>query len=161
MIRYSLQCHKGHAFVGWFSDSRGYDAQVKRGLVTCPDCGTAKVEKALMTPNLGTRQNKKADAPARSSLPVRPGHERVVMPRPEGLSAEQREMLQMLRDIRKKVEESAEYVGPRFAEEARKIHYDDVEPRGIYGEATLEEAKALLEEGIACLPLPVLPEDKH
>jgi hypothetical protein len=160
MIRYRLVCKDGHEFDGWFKDSRAYDAQAKRGLVTCADCGTKMVEKALMAPSIGVRQNKKestgpGQAPNGPSLPAR---EPVVM---APVSPEHRAMLEMMRAIRKEVVAKAEYVGDKFADEARKIHYDETDSRGIYGEATREEAEALIEEGIGVLPLPVLPEDRN
>jgi hypothetical protein len=157
MIRYRLVCTGGHEFDGWFKDSRAYDTQAKRGLVTCPDCGTTQVEKALMAPAVGVRQNKKesrAQVPA--AVPT-PAPEAMAMP----ASPEQRAMLEFMRRVRKEVTEKAEYVGPRFAEEARKIHYEEADARGIYGEATADEAKALIEEGVSVLPLPVLPEDRN
>ena len=145
MIRYDLTCEKGHDFDGWFRDSAAFDAQAARGLVSCAVCGSAKVEKQLMAPGIPTKGNRKADAP--KQLVAGP-----VDPR---LAA----MMQMVREMRKHVAENAEYVGENFAEEARKIHYEEAEQRGIYGEATAEDAKALIEEGIAVHPLPRLPED--
>ena len=145
MIKYRLQCKKKHEFEGWFSDSATYETQAKRGLVACPDCGSTKVSKAMMAPSVATR--------SRDSEPVQ--HSRDDAKR----LAVQREMLDLMRKVRKQVEENAEYVGPRFAEEARKIHYEETEARGIYGEASIDEAKELAEEGIGVLPLPPLPED--
>jgi hypothetical protein len=145
MIRYDLICDKGHAFDGWFRDSAAYDRQAAKGLVTCTVCGSATVEKQLMTPGIPAKSNRK-DEPSRKMIagPVDPR-----------LTA----MMEMVREMRKQVEENAEYVGGRFAEEARKIHYAETEERGIYGEASPDEAKALIEEGIAVHPLPRLPED--
>jgi len=145
MIHYDLICEKGHPFDGWFRDSAAYDEQAARGLVTCTSCGSAKVEKQLMAPGIPAKSNRKDDA-ARKMVagPVDP---RLAM------------MMQMVREMRKHVEENAEYVGDRFAEEARKIHYEETEHRGIYGEASPDDAKALIEEGIAVHPLPRLPED--
>ncbi len=145
MIRYDLTCDKGHGFDGWFRDSAAYDAQEARGLVACAVCGSVKVEKQLMAPGIPAKGNKKVDAP--KQLVAGP-----VDPR---LAA----MMQMVREMRKHVAENAEYVGENFAEEARKIHYEETEQRGIYGEATPDDAKALIEEGIAVHPLPRLPED--
>lgn len=145
MIKYRLQCKKGHEFEGWFSDSATYDKQAKRGLVACPDCGSTKVSKAMMSPSVATRGRESEPAQVSEADGKR--------------QAVQREMLEMMRKVRKHVEENAEYVGPRFAEEARKIHYEEGEARGIYGEASLAEAKELVDEGIGVLPLPRLPED--
>lgn len=140
MIKYQLVCDNEHEFAGWFRSSEDFDKQVKRKLVDCPDCGSKKVEKALMAPNVSTSRKKAVELP------------------PE----KRAELVNAMREIRKKVEENAEYVGPRFAEEARRIHYKETdEGKGIYGEATLAEAKELAEEGIDFMPLPVLPEDQN
>ena len=145
MIHYDLICDQGHAFDGWFRDSAAYDAQAERGLVTCAACGSAKVSKQLMAPGIPVKSNRKSDAPAAVvSAPVDP---RLA------------ELMKVMREMRKHVEENAEYVGDKFAEEARKIHYEEADARGIYGQATPDEAKALIEEGIAVHPLPRLPED--
>lgn len=154
MIKYSLECDKEHGFDAWFASSDAYDKQRKRGLVVCPGCGSKKVTKALMAPNVGVRQNKKDDAVTTTrAAPV----EKVA----SQLTEKQQALLALMREVRKEVEQNAEYVGPKFAEEARKIHHDEAPERGIYGEATPEEAQALLEEGIAAYPLPTLPEDKN
>jgi len=145
MIHYDLICDQGHGFDGWFRDSAAYDDQAGMGLVSCSVCGSVKVEKQLMAPGIPAKSNRKEDG-ARKMIagPVDP---RLAV------------MMQMVREMRKHVEETAEYVGPRFAEEARKIHYEETEHRGIYGEASPEDAKALIEEGITVHPLPRLPED--
>lgn len=145
MIHYDLICDNGHAFDGWFANSAAYDRQAEAGLVTCTACGSAKVGKQLMRPGIPAKANRKDDGPQKMVAgPVDP---RLAM------------MMQMVREMRKHVEENAEYVGDKFAEEARKIHYEEAEHRGIYGEASADEAKALIEEGIAVHPLPRLPED--
>jgi hypothetical protein len=145
MIHYDLICDKGHAFDGWFRNSAAYDEQAAKGLVSCSVCGSAKVEKQLMAPGISAKSNRKDDAPKQMIAgPVDP---RLAI------------MMQMVREMRKHVEENAEYVGERFAEEARRIHYEEAEHRGIYGEASPDEAKALIEDGIAVHPLPRLPED--
>jgi hypothetical protein len=138
MIKYQLQCDKDHDFAGWFQSSDAFDKQVKRKLVDCPTCGSTKVRKALMAPSVATSRKKAAITPAA-----------------------QAEIVKAMREVRRKVEENAEYVGPRFAEEARKIHYKETDEKGIYGEASLAEAKELADEGIDFLPLPVLPEDQN
>jgi hypothetical protein len=145
MIHYDLICDQGHAFDGWFSNSAAYDEQAGRGLVTCTHCGSARVEKQLMAPGIPAKANRKADVAAKVvSAPVDP---RLAV------------MVQMMREMRRHVEENAEYVGGNFAEEARKIHYAEAETRGIYGEASPDEAKELIEEGIDVHLLPRLPED--
>ena len=145
MIKYRLQCKKGHEFEGWFSDSATYEKQAKRGLVACPDCGSSKVSKAMMAPSVATRRREPAPQPP-SEADARK-------------LAAQKEMLDVMRKVRRHVEANSDYVGPRFAEEARKIHHEETGARSIYGEASLEEAKELVDEGIDVLPLPRLPED--
>ena len=145
MIHYDLICDQGHAFDGWFRNSAAYDEQAGKGLVTCTHCGSSNVEKQLMAPGIPVKSNRKADAPAKVvSAPVDP---RLAV------------MMQMVREMRRHVEENAEYVGDKFADEARKIHYAEAEKRGIYGEASPDEAKELIEEGIEVHLLPRLPED--
>ena len=144
MIHYDLICDKGHAFDGWFRNSAAYDEQAAPGFVTCTDCGSAKIEKQMMAPGIPVKSNRKSEA---KSVVAGPADPRLA------------ELLEMVRTMRKHVEENAEYVGDRFAEEARKIHYEESEQRGIYGQTSPDEAKALVEEGIAVHPLPRLPED--
>lgn len=145
MIHYDLTCENGHAFDGWFRDSATFDVQAAEGLVTCTACGSAHVEKQLMAPGIPVKANSKSEAPQKVMAgPVDP---RLAM------------MMDMVREMRKQVEANAEYVGDRFAEEARKIHYEETEQRGIYGVVSPGDAKALIEEGIAVHPLPRLPED--
>ena len=146
MIRYDLECDKGHTFDGWFSDSASYDKQAAAGIVECPLCGSSDVHKTLMAPGIPAKSNTKADPqPVMQNAPNTPAAE----------------LTDMIRKLRAHVEENSEYVGPRFAEEARKIHYKEAEARGIYGEATVEDAKELSEEGIEVQPLPLLPEEHN
>jgi hypothetical protein len=167
MIRYALNCGNGHQFESWFQNATAFDKQQKRGLVTCPVCGSAKVEKAIMAPRLG-----RADAVAEvgalkaSSPPTpAPGADVPVPPVAPGKSAvammppQERELRQKLKELRDHVTKNASYVGARFPEEARKMHYGEIEHRSIYGEASPEEAKALHEEGIEFHPLPILPDE--
>lgn len=144
MIRYDLICDKGHAFDGWFSDSAAYDAQAARKLVACSHCGSVEVSKQLMTPGVPAKSNRKPET----------AQTLVAAPDPK-LQA----MMTMVREIRKHVAENSDYVGKNFAEEARKIHYGEAEKRGIHGEATSDDARALIDEGIEVHPLPRLPED--
>jgi hypothetical protein len=144
MIRYDLICEKGHEFDGWFSDSEAFEKQQKRGFVECTVCGSAKIQKQLMAPRLRAKANSKAE-----------GQKMVAGGGDPRLAA----MMQMMREVRAHVEKNAENVGDKFAEEARKIHYGEKEERGIYGNATHDEAKSLIEEGIDVHPLPRLPED--
>jgi hypothetical protein len=152
MIRYRLKCEKRHEFEGWFANSSAFDRQAKRGLVTCPKCGTTKVEKALMTPGIAKRAKRKRSEKAAAPQPA---------PQETHRLAAHGELAAAVRKLRSEIEAKSEYVGPRFSEEARKIHYEEVPARGIYGEATREEAKALSEEGIEFFPLPILPEDQN
>ena len=146
MIRYDLICSDGHEFDGWFSDSASFDKQVAAGVVECTVCGSSKVEKALMAPGIPAKANKsQAMQPVMQNTPQSPAAE----------------MTQLIHKLREHVEQNSEYVGPRFAEEARKIHYEEADARGIYGEATLQDAKDLKEEGIEVQPLPLLPEEHN
>ena len=158
MILYRLKCKKGHEFEAWFASSAAFDTQEKRGLLSCAHCGTSKVAKALMAPRIAKRGKSKAATKrerteeAGVEAPPKPETQRV---------AAHRELATAMRKLRAEIEAKSEYVGPRFSEEARKIHYEEVPARGIHGEATAEEAKALQEEGIEFFPLPTLPEDRN
>jgi hypothetical protein len=145
MIRYDLICDKGHEFDAWFSNSDAYDKQASLGLVECAHCGTARVQKQLMAPGIPAKSNRKAE-PAKQMMAA------AVDPRAQA-------MMQMMRDFRAHVEKNSENVGDKFADEARKMHYNEAEKRGIYGNATPDEAQDLIEEGIEVHPLPLLPED--
>jgi hypothetical protein len=148
MIRYRLQCNKGHEFEAWFNNSGAFDRQAQRGHVLCPDCGSAKVSKALMAPNITTGKSEAAPVIAPNAEAAKQAETR-------------RKILALIRQVRAHVEQNAEYVGPRFAEEARKMHLHEIEARGIYGEATFDEARQLAEDGIDFSPLPRLPEDQN
>jgi hypothetical protein len=150
MIRYDLQCEKFHVFDGWFRDSAAYDGQAAAGHVTCPLCGSPQVEKQLMAPGVAVKANRRSE-------PQPPPQRLAAGP----VDARMRELIDAVRQLKAHVEAHADYVGDRFVDEARKIHYCEVEARGIYGEATLEDAKALLEEGIDVHPLPKLPEESN
>ena len=141
MIRFSLHCERAHEFEGWFRDNADYDTQAKRGFVECPVCGSSKVEKSLMAPAVSTGRKKEKMALV--------------------AHAEQRKMMAQLKELTQMMRENADYVGDKFAEEARKIHFGETEARGIYGEATVEEAKGLIEDGVEFLPIPVLPDDQN
>lgn len=149
MIHYQLRCDQAHEFDGWFADSAGFDRQSALGLVECPRCGTTKVERALMAPAVPKkgRPPRKTRKPANTEAPpVAIGGEKV----PDQVRA----MLQRLRD---EVERNCDYVGDAFADEARKIHNGESEARGIYGESTPEEARALAEDGIEVSQIPWVP----
>jgi hypothetical protein len=161
MIRYSLQCESEHAFESWFANSDAYDKQVKRKLVTCPVCGSAKVEKAIMAPRLARTDKDRpilpAPPPPPGPMPMAPEAKAPVAM----ISPQEQEFRQKLKALRDHLTQNAEHVGPRFPEEARKMHYGEIEHRSIYGEASPEEAEALHDEGIEFHPLPVLPEDRN
>jgi len=164
MIRYALRCDQGHAFESWFRSSSAFDSQRKRKLVSCPTCNSVKVEKALMAPRLGKSSRSGSEASASeasaSEATVAPGGE--AAPEPVALvSAQERELRAKLKELRDLVVSKADNVGPNFPTEARKMHYGDIEHRPIYGEASGEEARALIEEGIEVAPLPVVPDDRN
>lgn len=153
MIRYRLICSSDHEFEAWFRSGAEYDRQVERKIVACPQCGSNDVQKALMAPNVSTSRKK-----ASGGEPHQHQHPQSVT----NLRSEKAAKLTaMMREIREHVTKNAEYVGDNFADEARKIHYEETESRGIYGEASSEEAADLRDEGIAVAPLPVLPEDQN
>jgi hypothetical protein len=155
MIRYRLNCRKGHQFEGWFASSTAFDRQAKQGRVTCPACGTSKVSKALMAPSIAKSSGK----PKRRTKSEQPTAE-AAKPDTQRVAAH-KELAAAMRKLRAEVEAKSEYVGSRFSEEARKIHYEESPARGIHGEATADEAKSLSEEGIEFFPLPALPEDHN
>ena len=159
MIRYALACDKGHSFESWFADSAAYDKQIKRKLVACPHCGSDKVEKAIMAPRLATSKKRRAPIEATAGEMPAPAPQ---TPAPVAMiSPQERELRQKLKALRDHLTKNAEHVGARFPEEARKMHYGEIEHRSIYGEASPDEAEALHEEGIEFHPLPVLPEDRN
>ena len=159
MIRYALACAKGHAFESWFPNSAAYDKQVKRKLVTCPSCGSAKVEKAIMAPKLsGTRKRGKASLPVAATDAPAPKTATAPIAM---MSPQESELRQKLKELREHLTQNADYVGTKFPEEARKMHYGESDPRSIYGEASLEDAKELHDEGIELHPLPVLPDERN
>ncbi|MDO9414231.1 MAG: DUF1178 family protein [Pseudolabrys sp.] len=158
MIRYTLNCNKGHSFESWFADSGAYDKQVKRGLVSCPMCGSVKVEKAIMAPRLSSTAKKRkasvdAPAPAADSTP---NNQPVAM-----MSPQEMEFRSKLKELREHITKNADDVGQKFPEEARKMHYGETEHRSIYGVASPDDAKALAEEGIEFHPIPILPDERN
>jgi len=167
MIRYTLSCERGHEFESWFANSAAYDKQAKRGLVTCPLCNSAKVEKAIMAPKIMAPKTAAPKGPARSDIaepaqPPAPSPAASPAKAPVAMmSPPERELRAKLKELRDHVTRNATNVGAKFPEEARKIHYGETEHRSIYGEASPEEAKALHEEGIEFHPLPMLPDDKN
>lgn len=157
MILYRLRCAQGHEFESWFKDSKTYERQEKKSLIDCPLCGESRVERAIMAPRLG-RGGKEPAVPAPSAPPPT-----APSPQQQQMAALARTMPKELREallkVREHVEKNCEHVGDRFAEEARKIHYGESDRRGIYGQSSDEEARALAEEGIEFGRLPWLPRD--
>jgi hypothetical protein len=165
MIRYTLVCKKRHEFESWFANSAAYDKQVKRGLVVCPVCGSAKVEKAIMTPRLArtdTAAQTAVTAPAAAAPAAPPAAEAAAPATPVAMiSPQEREFRQKLKELRDHLVKNAEDVGARFPEEARKMHYGEAEHRSIYGIASPEDARKLHEDGVEFSPLPVLPDERN
>ncbi len=136
MILFDLKCDGNHVFEAWFKDGKSFDAQVRKGRVLCPACGTSKVSKALMAPRVA--RTKGADEGG-------------------GRIAAQGVMMKALREMRQEVERNCDYVGDRFATEARKIHLGETDQRNIYGEATSSEAESLEDDGVEFSRIPWAP----
>lgn len=162
MIRYALACNNGHSFESWFQDSSAFDKQARRGLVTCPHCGSAEVEKAIMAPRLaGTRKRK-----AQADVPPPAGAQDVPADAPDKapvamITPQEQEFRAKLKELRDHLTKNADNVGPKFPDEARKMHYGEIEHRSIYGVASPDDAKELAEEGIEFHPLPILPDERN
>ena len=156
MIHYNLRCARGHAFESWFQSSSAYETQEKRQLVNCPVCGSAEVERAIMAPQIVSKKGREVAvaAPAPAAEVATPASTPLLM-------AQERELRTKLKELRDHIVKSADNVGERFPVEARKMHYGDIEHRPIYGEASPDEARALIEEGVEVTPLPVLPDDRN
>jgi hypothetical protein len=160
MIRYSLRCEAGHEFESWFQSSSAYEQQEKRKLVNCPACGSARVERAIMAPQIVSKKAREIPAPAPAAS--KEVSTEVTAPASTPLlMAQERELRAKLKELRDHIVKNADNVGERFPNEARKMHYGDIEHRPIYGEASPDEARALIEEGVEVSPLPVLPEDRN
>ena len=141
MIKFTLHCEQAHDFEGWFRNNEDFETQQKRGFVECPVCGSNKVAKALMAPAVSTARKKESIALA--------------------INEQQKRALAQLKAMADSIRANAENVGDKFAEEARKIHFGEVEARGIYGEASPEEVRGLVEDGVEFMPLPVFPDDRN
>ena len=160
MIKYTLVCDKKHKFESWFADSAAFDKQAKRKLVACPVCDSVKVEKAIMAPRVAAKKGRvpiempapAADAPATAA----PASAPVAM-----ISPIEQEFRAKLKELREQLVKNSDNVGEKFPEEARKMHYGETEHRSIYGVASPDEAKELIEEGIECHPLPALPDERN
>ena len=166
MIRYALCCKAGHGFEGWFRGLEDFETQKASGLLACPACGSGDVDKALMAPAVSTSRSKearaeKAAASVRQAAAAEGAEPAQVPAIAAARSPEQAALMEKLRALRAELTANAEDVGAAFPEEARKIHYGEAEARGIFGAASREDVGELLEEGIAVMPLPVLPEDRN
>ena len=151
MIVYRLVCAAGHEFEGWFKNSAAFDAQLAQGAMECPVCGDAGVKKAIMAPAVvksgePVLHRAEASAPAQAGAPAPP-------------APDQQKIRQFMAGYRRFIQQNAEYVGPKFPEEARKIHYGESDERHIYGESSLREARELIDEGIQIAPVPPDPGD--
>ena len=145
MIKYALACTDGHEFESWFPDSAAYETQVRRGFVACPVCDSVRVGKAIMAPAIAARRERASEEAA---LPA-------PKPDPQAL------LRAKWREMRRHIEANSENVGANFPEQARQMHDGDIEHRPIMGQATRDEARALIEDGIAIMPVPVFPDDRH
>lgn len=143
MIKFALRCAEGHVFESWFQSSAAFDSLRVQGFLTCPDCGSAQVEKALMAPAVATAKTESPDPAADTTPEITPDAR-----------------AEKLRALRAEIEAQSDYVGQKFAHEARAMYLGDIPQRSIYGEAKLDEAKALLEEGVPVMPLPFMPTRK-
>jgi hypothetical protein len=141
MIHYQLRCDAAHEFDGWFANSEGFESQVRQGLIVCPVCADTHIARALMTPGIPRKGEKR---PEPVPAPVKPAAGGVI---PDAVRA-------ALQRLRQEVETHCEYVGTDFAEEARRIHHGEADQRGIYGESSEDEAEALAEEGIDIARIP-------
>lgn len=154
MIRYRLACDCGHEFETWFQSGRAFDQLSAAGELACPVCGGSDVQKALMAPRISKSASTTPDPADATQIPKDDAQA-------VSVADAQGELIAAVRRLRQEVKEKADYVGPRFADEARKIDAGDAPDRGIYGEATASEARALIDDGIAILPLPRLPEESN
>lgn len=165
MIKYQLICDKSHEFEGWFGDSAAFESQQESGFLTCPLCGSVDVRRALMAPNLASPKTRKTELaeqqpsaqPEPQPQPQAPQQASAALP--PAAARKMQELMSEMRALQTRIREECRDVGNDFAEEARKIHYGEVEPEGIYGQATAEEREALDEEGIEIMDMPWLPKD--
>ena len=155
MIRYTLACEAGHGFESWFPSSDSYDDQAARGLVVCPVCGSARVGKGMMAPGIARGERGARSAEPSTATPAPAAAPQLAMGEPE------QRLRALMQNLRAEATRDADDVGTRFPEEARRIHYGEVETRAIYGQASLDEARALIDEGIAVAPLPPASDERH
>jgi hypothetical protein len=155
MIHYQLRCGQAHGFDGWFSDSAGFEKQAKLGLIECPECGGTDIERALMAPALAKREMLPVPVEAPAVPP--PAAAPVASPGKALAGRVPAQMLAALQKMRAEIEKNCDYVGPDFADQARAMHRGEIEPKGIYGETSDEQAESLAEEGIAVAKIPWVP----
>ena len=148
MIRFALTCDKDHPFDSWFASADAFDSLQRAGQLACPVCGSAKVDKSLMAPSV--RPARKAAAQDAAPVPAASAP----------LRSPQNDMETAFAAMRKQIEDNSDYVGVNFVTEARKMHEGSVPERAIYGEAKLEDARALIEDGVPIAPLPFMPARK-
>lgn len=153
MIRFTLCCAQDHSFEGWFRSNNDFDAQSAKRLIECPICSSSSVSKALMAPAVSTSRAQNV----RPQVSVSDDHDVLTLSHGQN----QQEIMAQMRILARKLKDGAEYVGDKFALEARKIHDGEADARGIYGEATIAEAQSLAEDGIDFLPIPSFPEDHN
>ena len=146
MMRFTLHCDNAHEFEAWFGGNTDFEEQRERGLVECPQCGSPHVEKSLMAPRVSTGRRKDARME---------GMRQTLTNVHDGM------MREKVREIAKTIRENTTDVGARFPEEARRIHYGEAEERGIRGQASPDEAKALVEEGVTIAPVPSVPDEAN
>jgi hypothetical protein len=157
MIKFALVCDKGHEFESWFRSGEDYETQAKRGFVGCPDCGSVKIGKAVMAPAVArSDRDRPRAAPAPEAPPVPAAPQPMTL-----LDEKQRQLRDMIRDLHARIAATTTDVGARFPEEARRMHEGEIPEAPIRGAATLEEAKALWDDGIPVLPVPGLPEERN
>ncbi|MEO1647428.1 MAG: DUF1178 family protein [Pseudomonadota bacterium] len=156
MIVFDLHCEHGHRFEGWFGSSEDYEAQLERGLIVCPECGTANISKAPMAPAVPAKSNTKSVEPIASEKPANAPVANREMP------AEVQQAMQKLAEAQSKALKDSTWVGDDFAKQSREMHYGERDEAAIHGKATLKEAKELVDEGVpvAPLPFPVAPPEK-
>lgn len=152
MIRYALKCAQGHSFESWFQSASAYDRLAAAGHVACAVCGSAEVEKALMAPRVAGEAA--AEPPPAAETPGPDAPEQAPLSRPASVAE------QAMAELRRRIERESDYVGDRFATEARRMHEGDSPHRAIHGEARPDEARALIEEGVPVTPLPFLSRRK-
>lgn len=168
MIKYALVCENAHEFESWFPNSDAFEKQVKRGLVDCPTCGSQRVSKGLMAPRVSTSRKKEALAERMRAQIAKTPAAPIPVPIPTAdpqsmalLDERHAELRAAIRELHANIIANTEDVGKKFPEQARKMHEGHAPARSIRGEATLEEAKELWEEGIPVLPVPSLPEERN